>query len=131
MPPPPTEVNGWGRYVSGMLAALKAEVRSLQHHADATREHLSESTALMRDVRERVVRLEERSRGDSPSGHPEHTDWKGLIGELGTAARNLAILVLAGLLVAMLTGHVDPAALKSSVAALREIKELVPAPATH
>lgn len=111
--------------------ALQAEMRALHLHAEEDRdckreraENDRELFALMRDVLARLARLEERLL--RTGAEPHSIDWKGMMSELGTAARNIAILIVAGVLGLMALGIVDPATIKSGLAVLREAKALVP-----
>lgn len=118
--------------MTGSIMALQAEIRALHLHAEEDRDRNRERVendrelfALMRDVMARLARIEERF--PHTGAEPHSIDWKGLMAELGTAARNIAILIVAGVLGLMAMGVVDPGTIKSGIAVLREAKSLVPA----
>ena len=90
-PSPPLEANGWGRYVSGELASLSAQV--IHHHEShqETREMLHEHAKILTEVHGKIIRLETLAESDKDEDkRPDSLSWedrKEFLKELMTAAR--------------------------------------------
>lgn len=126
-PPSPPVTNGWGKFVSGAISSLQAQVDSHHEHHQLTRETLKENREILtehgrilRDIHGHVIKLQtisdlDREAEKAKASKPDKTDWadrKEFLKEVMTAIRWIVGTIIG---LAYLFGLIDLARIKTAV----------------